>query len=456
MNRLLGTALLLSFVSAQPPTSLAAQEDRSAGYPADSVRYAPSLIPDRIILTWDGDPARSQAVTWRSTFDPLRQQVGAQIARMDAGLDFLQAPAVVLATSTPLETEMGLAYYHTARFTDLEPATRYAYRVGDGEHWSEWFQFTTAWDQPERFSFIYLGDAQNLIKSLWSRVIRAAVRAAPDARFIIHAGDLVDLPESDIEWGEWHAAASWINGTMPSIPAAGNHEYVLVSEEELHADGEGGSSEGGEEVWRLSKYWHPQFPLPQHGPPGLEGTVYYLDYSNARFIVLNSNERHEEQAVWLERVLAENTLPWTIVTFHHPLFSAAGGRDYPELRNIWGPVFHRYAVDLVLQGHDHAYARGSMSPNPERGPDAWVTPGATMYVVSVSGPKLYRMQREAWMTRAAGGTPMYQIITIDGNRLHFETRTALDEVYDAFELHKQRGRHNRIVDRIPRNLPERP
>jgi 3',5'-cyclic AMP phosphodiesterase CpdA len=159
--------------------------------------------------------------------------------------------------------------------------------------------------------------------------------------------------------------------------------------------------------------------------------------------------------VWLERVLADNPNRWTIVTFHHPLFSAAGGRDYPELRTLWGPLFERYRVDLVLQGHDHAYARGSLSPAPERGPDAWRSPGATMYVVSVSGAKMYPVQRQRWMTRAAERTPLFQIITIDGDKLFFEARTALGEVYDAFELRKRRNRPNQVVDRIPKDEPER-
>jgi hypothetical protein len=37
----------------------------------------------------------------------------------------------------------------------------YAYRVGDGTHWSEWFHARTAANEPEPFSYIYFGDAQN-------------------------------------------------------------------------------------------------------------------------------------------------------------------------------------------------------------------------------------------------------------------------------------------------------
>ena len=56
-----------------------------------------------------------------------------------------------------------------------------------------------------------------------------------------------------------------------------------------------------------------------------------------------------------------------------------------------GPLLDKYNVDLVLNGHDHTYARGhvpvrtSESDTPELG---------TVYVTSVSGPKQYGLDRK--------------------------------------------------------------
>jgi hypothetical protein len=55
----------------------------------------------------------------------------------------------------PLEAENGLAHHHGVTFTGLRPGTLYAYRVGGGDTWSEWFQFRTASpppSSPSRFS----------------------------------------------------------------------------------------------------------------------------------------------------------------------------------------------------------------------------------------------------------------------------------------------------------------
>ncbi len=415
---------------------LVAQEGVTAAQKvSDTLAHRPTAIPDRIILTFRGDPARSQAVSWRT--DTTVAKPIAQIALASAYPKFDEkATTVNAAAATPLMTDLGAAHYHSAEFTGLAPNTLYAYRVGDGANWSEWFHFKTASDKAEPFSFIYFGDAQNDIKSLWSRAVRAAYSDAPKARFLLHAGDLINRANSDAEWGEWHAAGGWVNGMVPSIPTPGNHEYAAAA--------------GGQR--RLSGHWRPQYALPENGPKGLEETCYYVDYQGVRIISLNSNERQQEQAVWLDKVLSENRNRWTILTFHHPIYSAAQNRDNPAMRQAWLPVFDRHRVDLVLQGHDHTYAR---SKNLREGVSVRNDNSGTIYVVSVSGPKMYNLEREPWMQRVAEDTQLYQIITVDGDKLSYQARTVTGEIYDAFDLVKQRNKSNRLVERGPTGVPER-
>ncbi len=171
--------------------------------PADY--YKPSAMPDRIILTWNGDPRTTQAVTWRTSTEVTKAL--AEIVKAEAGPGFPEKAQQVHAISQALLTDLSTAHYHSVSFNQLEPDTKYAYRVGDGTNWSEWFHFSTAAATDEAFSFIYFGDAQNDIRSMWSRVIREAYRDAPKAAFLLHAGDLVNRAESDAEWGEWFGAA---------------------------------------------------------------------------------------------------------------------------------------------------------------------------------------------------------------------------------------------------------
>lgn len=408
----------------------------------DEAAYRPTARPDRVILTWVSDPATSQAVTWRTSTEVTK--AWAEIAVAEAGPAFAKVAKPVDATTQALKSNLSECHYHTVKFESLKPSTKYAYRVGDGENFSEWYHFTTASNQTEPFSFIYFGDAQNDLRSMWSRVIREAYSDAPKAKFMIHAGDLVNTAESDGEWGEWFGAGQWLNGMMPSIAVPGNHEMAKLPENKR----------------KLSHHWRPQFAQPENGPAGLEETCFTIVYQNLLVVGLNSNEEIDVQTAWLDKVLSENKSQWVVCTFHHPIFSTGKDRDNAKLREAWKPVFDKYKVDLVLQGHDHTYGRtGLETPlittgNVATGLNKVDEKTGTVYVVSVSGPKMYSLQNQPVMKRSAEDTQLYQIIHIDGATLRFEARTAVGEVYDGFTLHKQPGQINQLIEQIPAT-PER-
>jgi len=407
--------------------------------PAEFAR--PGILPDRIVLTWSSDPATSQAVTWRTSADVTRGL--AEITLTNSGPDLESGSKQLIAETQALTTDLNTAHFHTVKFEGLSPKTKYAYRVGDGVNWSEWFQFSTASTEPEPFSFIYFGDAQNDIRSKWSRVIREAFTDGPKAKFMIHAGDLINNAESDVQWQEWFEAGAWMNAMVPSVPVPGNHEMAKVDETER----------------RLSHHWRPQFALPEHGPTGLEEACFTLVYQGVRIIGMNSNEKPMEQAEWLDKVLTENKEKWVVCTFHHPMFSTGKDRDNAALRAIWKPVLDKHRVDLVLQGHDHTYGRTGLDTpmghvNLTTGVNASDVFSGTVYVVSVSGPKMYSLQRHPFMSRHAEDTQLYQIIHVDGDKLHFEAYTASGELYDAFTLTKQIGAKNVLTEEAP-ETPER-
>jgi 3',5'-cyclic AMP phosphodiesterase CpdA len=400
--------------------------------------HKPSLIPDRVVLTWKSDPRTTQAATWR-TSTAVKEAVG-QIQLADHGPLKEQNAVTVKATTEYLKSNLSEAHYHSVEFTDLKPDTKYVYRVGDGANWSEWFQLMTAPSQPQPFSFVYFGDAQNDVRSQWSRVIRQSYTEAPNAKFMIHAGDLINVAESDAEWGDWFKAGSFLHATINCVPVPGNHEQATLEDK----------------TKRLSHHWRPQFTLPEMGPTGLEETCFTFEYLNTRFICLNSNRMLDEQAAWLNKVLADNRSQWVVCTFHHPVYSTGKDRDNAELRNKWKPIFDAYRVDLVLTGHDHTYGRTGLD-TPVVGYEVNTSTGAkvadsgtgTVYVVSVSGPKMYPLKPSELMRRVAEDTQLYQVITVDGDTLRFEARTAMGTLYDAFQLKKRPGEVNELIEFDP-------
>ena len=415
--------------------------------------YAPKVFADRVVLTLTEDPQTTQTVTWRTSTEVATGY--AEIAPAEAGPYFPEHAVRLTADSEALKSDINTAHYHSVTFRDLEPGTMYAYRVGDGTNWTEWFQFETAPAEFEPFSFVYFGDAQNEVRSMWSRVIRQANRDAPNAACMLHAGDLVDNPESDAEWGDWFGAGSWLNAMIPIVAIPGNHEYVEV--DGVRRD--------------LSDHWRCVFTFPENGPRGLEETCYTVKYQNLLIVGMNTMSLQAEQAQWLDDVLAKNKSRWVVCTFHHPIFSTAKKKDdNVELRRLWKPILDKYKVDLVLQGHDHTYGRTKLAvPKasavakdfPERGPvdvghenqptgtQVIDNDAGTIYVVSVSGPKMYKNTDYAFMERVAEDTQLYQIIHVDQDKLRFEARTAIGELYDSFELHKQDGQINKLVELEP-------
>lgn len=399
--------------------------------------YAATKFPDRIILGWNSnEAATSQSVNWRT--DSTITQVVAEIAIAKGSPDFAKKAIRVNASTEKLGVNGQTIHYHQAHFTALQPNTLYAYRVGDGEYWSEWFQFTTAHATQAPLSFLYFGDAQNDLRSLWSRTIRSAYAKLPNVDFMIHAGDLINNANYDFQWGEWFEAGGWLNGMVPTLASPGNHEYARNRENNKIT---------------LSEHWKPSFVHPQNGPESLKETAYYLTYQGVLFLSLDSQMALldsavlDEQANWMEQVIKNNPEKWILVFHHHPIYSTKAGRDNESWRAKMEPLYKKYNVDMVLQGHDHTYGRGLNMPlgTSRKNPDS------PIYVVSVSGPKMYDIGLQDWMDRAGSDLQLYQLISIDNNTLSYKAYEATGELYDAFELNKKKSGKNQLINKA--NLP---
>ena len=405
---------------------------------------APDEFPDHIILSATADPTQSIGVNWRTHANNTvgYLEIGIAGPGPEFRINTKAYPAKrTLINSAEASKDGFKSSFFEVQLNGLKPNTLYAYRVGNDNFKSEWHQFSTASNQSTPLSFLYVGDAQNYILELWSRVIRNAYKKAPNADFFIHAGDLIDTAHDESEWNEWFAAGGFIHSEIPAIAVPGNHEY------------RGLNANRPRDKPELSIQWDAQFGFPKNGPQELHKTCYYIDYPNLRVIALNSNRAIKLQAQWLKKVLEENNKKWTVVTFHHPIFSASTGRDNPELRKYWKPLFDQYNVDLALQGHDHSYARGAIFENPilmNRSDQNKALMGP-VYVVSVSGGKMYSVNESGWdkfgavQEKNGERKQLFQHISIDGDQLIYRSFTATGELFDRFELLKQNGK-NQYID----------
>ena len=497
-------------------------------YPSEQA-HAPSPLPDRVVLTWEDNPATTQSVTWRT--DTTTKKGKALLAIANSNGRALETE-LFEAETTYFKSDINEANYHSVTFRGLKPDTLYTYRVGDGINWTEYYHFKTASDRPRPFSFIYFGDAQNEVRTHWSRVFREAFREAPRAAFTLHAGDLIDNPSWDAEWGDWHQGPDWVNGTIPVIATPGNHEYDRINQGPRHerywrtkegktievnmtsftpestdngiiykasfVGPKGNSSsfeindggniivvdDGIESITGFTKndligssfyaaplfdrqrdpgtpavstHWRTQFAFPIQDVPdeSLKETVYYIDYQGVRFISLDSNKSKELQVPWFRKVLEDNPNRWTIVTFHHPVFSPGSDRDNKDLRELWKPILDEYKVDLVLSGHDHTYARtGQIDTQdlqnvPSGYQQAYDPNIGTVHVVSVSGPKMYGISKGNYAKRVAENTQLYQVINVNDKSIEYKAYEATGRLYDQFTLEKREGMPNLLIEALP-------
>jgi hypothetical protein len=396
------------------------------------------LFPERIMMTIPGNPATTRAVSWLTAYaDTI--SLG-EIVISDAAPDLEEKKVTIPGTCKPWEDGNLKNMGHKVIFENLKPETKYSYRVGNPNNWSEWFQFETSSEKAEPFSFLYFGDIQNNIKSYGSRILRQAYSHFPEADFMLFVGDLVRV-SSEEYWKEYFYASGWILGMLPSLPSPGNHEYD--------------EQENGPRTF--SKHWNQIFTMPSNEPSAkYRNRNYYIDYQGVRFISLDSpafegNSEDDEMVFgWLEHSLTENPNRWAIVFTHYPIYSCKQGVDNKRYRERAKIILEKYGVDLVLQGHDHTYCRGQYLSS--SGIDV---PNHPMYIVSVAGQKMYGLNASLLSDRVASNTQLYQYINIKGNELSYKSFTATGELYDEFMMKKRKNGNDIVVPRKLRKIEQR-
>ncbi len=430
----------------------------------------------RLVLTATADPTTSQYITWR-TPNPTSNVVEIR----DVGTTTVRQ---VTADLVDTITVTSIAYsHHSATVTGLTPGTAYEYRVGGEGDWTDWRTFRTAAASAKPFEFLYFGDAQISLDTTWPTVVNAARAKAPNAAGSVHAGDLIDTASNQTQWTNWFNGMGELAKTTQVLAAPGNHEYSGDSQMrnwKAHfeyaknqpslatigdlADRAEGDSPAAQQHAAYFQHWS-QFAAD---------TVYYIDYQNVRFITLNatrdsnflrpaslpacstgcpsaSNLWIEYQAAWLDHILENNPNKWSVATFHQPVYSVSSGRDEPVLRANWVPVFQKHNIDLVLQGHDHTYARGYNNA------DVTDTTGLTtgpVYAVANSGGKYYALasaasnvwtNNNATQVKRGANISSYQVISVDGDTLEYNSYVAarngntpeqVGDLYDSFTITK--------------------
>ncbi|MGZ9869992.1 fibronectin type III domain-containing protein [Priestia endophytica] len=353
----------------------------------------------KVTVTFHGDSTNSKGFTWYTSLDSKNSDL--QVVKKTGAKkpDFKKKPLLFSGSHT-LSTNSQEEYVHKAVATGLKADTEYYYRVGDASlnKWSEVGSFTTA-PKKGAFTFIDLADTQAKTEDeaiLSSQTISKALDTVPNAEFMMHNGDIVDdgVKEEQWDWLLGHSQESLLDTTF--APSAGNHEdenYAFID--------------------------HFNLNVPENSATET-GAYYSYDYSNAHFVVLNSNEdseQHanfsEEQIEWLKKdvkAAKANGAKWVIVNIHKGPYTTSNHATDDDIigpngvRNQVSPLMAELDIDFVLQGHDHIYARtkpiksdGTASETEKitetkkgQTVEYTVNPDGAIYLIpATAGPKVY-------------------------------------------------------------------
>ena len=380
--------------------------------------------PQNIVNNFGSNPKTDRNFTWITAKNA--QPGFVEYCRLTDFTSFeadniLREPAITCLS----DTNIGFRFIHKASLKNLQPGTEYVYRVGGGSGYSPQGVFKTEEASLQEFTFISTTDTQGASEkdyAAWNNTLETALKKFPDARFLLHTGDMVDDGESIWHWNQFMNSAKDTFMKLPILPVVGNHEA---------------NNKIGKNV--NLKNFTDSFNLPDAGLEGIApGTVYSIDYGEAHIAVLNTHftkvSELRTQMAWLREDMSNSDKTWKLVAFHR---SPYGGRCYADagiFRSEWAPVFDELGIDLILTGHDHNYVR----TYPLKGGKVVDEGKGTVYMVGNTGgvkfydPVYYDFQQVCLQPK----TQIYFAVTVSGSQLAVNVFDVIDNLVDTLTLKK--------------------
>ncbi len=376
---------------------------------------------------------------------------------------------------------------------DLTPGSAHRYRVHatGGRHSFTTREFTlhTPPEKTEHFTFSIMGDSREGVgggeRQFGGTNYRALVRfftaaAEGGAQFIIHSGDMINgyttsVRDFEMQLRAFKQATGVVGHSVPVYEVMGNHEATLDvfddNGKRLSFDKPGPGS--AETLFARHFVNPPNGPAPETaGAPPYAENVYYFDYGNARFVIMNNNywyvteaEKYggnlegyvlDRQTRWLKQVFADTAADEAIdhlfLVAQEAMFPNGGHAHDGMWYNGGDPaqnhgVDRRYVVDRRDEiwaafvatgkavagnfGDEHSYHRTlidkSLSPRFEHSVWQIVSGG-------VGAPFYTRRHDLPWSQYVKVYTTQmnYTMVTVDGPRVTLKaygfTGELLDEV----------------------------
>lgn len=227
---------------------------------------------------------------------------------------------------------------HVAVLLNLEVASVYNYRVGAQGKVLFTGQFQTNKIASQNYQFDVWGDSGS--GNDGQKALAVQIDSSnPD--FLLHTGDLIYPTGAAEDFNSlFFDIYQKVLSRVPFYGTLGNHDIV---------------TDNGQPFLDA-------FVFPQNGPIGITPERnYYVDYANARIVVIDSNQDEttlqNKITPWLEHVMTNSNATWKFAVMHHPAFSSGPHGDTARIQKVLSPLFSKLHIDIVFAGHDHQYER---------------------------------------------------------------------------------------------------
>lgn len=248
---------------------------------------------------------------------------------------------------------------------NLEPGTKYFYRVIQGSQKSQLFHFKTAELNDKKYRFFMAGDMQDPGNGVqrWrdtAKEMKKIMDSNP-VDFFICIGDMAT--DDKIEyWLKFFEIGREVLPYIVMMPVLGNHD----------TDG----TTIGKEIWDCNptekgvanfKKIFKHLPIETRGSITSDCSYYSFNYGSAQFTALNTevtymgtvNLKNDVQYTWMKDKIEKESANyiWNFAYWHIPAYNATTGH-HDEIYKI-KPVTEIFdsKMDWVINGHVHSYQR---------------------------------------------------------------------------------------------------
>lgn len=289
------------------------------------------------------------------------------------------------------------AEIHAVKLSGLAPDRTYWYRLIDlrtSRPLTGWLWFKTFPSSPAAsFTFAVLGDSGNG-SDYQKKVARQLFLQHPD--LVIHTGDVIYGGDTDKDYdAKFFSIYAKLAESAPFFLTIGNHDVT-----------------GNEDPYLRNFY------LPQDSPG--KGRYYSFNCGGVHFVGLDSNEPlapGSPQYAWLVGDLKASRLPMKVIFFHHPVFSSGYHGSTKGLRKSLEPVFVKFHVTVVFNGHDHDYERMVLIHH------------VTYVVTGGGGGMLYPVGSSPW-TAFSATVHNFVLCTVKNGKIYLKAIDDKGKVFD--------------------------